>query len=58
MPEYKLTYYNGKGLAELPRLLFVYAGVQYEDNRMKDRDEFLEKYKPSKLIFFFCSPAT
>jgi hypothetical protein len=30
---YKLTYFNLRGLAEMSRLLFAYAGVEYEDFR-------------------------
>ena len=48
MPKYKLNYFNGKGLAEVSRLLFAYAGVEYEDNRFKDRDDFVKNYKPSR----------
>ena len=34
MPEYKLTYFDIKGLAEPIRLLFAYARVPYEDVRI------------------------
>lgn len=46
MPEYKLIYFNGKGFAEISRLLFVYAGVDYEDVRFKDKDDFVNNWKP------------
>lgn len=29
----KLTYFNGRGLAEISRLIFAAAGVDFEDNR-------------------------
>jgi hypothetical protein len=29
----KLTYFNGRGLAETSRLIFAAAGVDFEDNR-------------------------
>ena len=35
MPNYKLTYFNGRGRAELIRYLFEVAGVQYEDVRVE-----------------------
>lgn len=34
MPSYKLTYFNGKGRAELTRLLFNAADVDFTDNRI------------------------
>ncbi|GAB1604680.1 S-crystallin SL11-like [Argonauta hians] len=34
MPTYKLTYFNGKGRAELTRLLFTAADVQFTDDRI------------------------
>jgi glutathione S-transferase len=36
MPSYTLTYFNGRGRAELTRLVFAAAGVQYEDKRITD----------------------
>jgi len=35
---YKLTYFNGRGRAELSRLIFAQAGVQYEDVRVEHSD--------------------
>ncbi|GAB6028478.1 hypothetical protein CHUAL_002637 [Chamberlinius hualienensis] len=34
-PKYKLTYFNGRGLAELSRLVLAQAGVEYEDVRLE-----------------------
>ncbi len=34
MPQYKLTYFNGKGRAEVARLIFATVGVEYEDCRL------------------------
>ncbi|CAI9723459.1 glutathione S-transferase 1 [Octopus vulgaris] len=34
MPTYKLTYFNGKGRAELTRLLFTAADVEFTDHRI------------------------
>ena len=31
---YTLTYFNGRGLGEIIRFLFVIAKVPYEDNRL------------------------
>lgn len=36
MPKYKLYYYNGRGLAEVPRWLFAVAGQPYDDVRLGD----------------------
>lgn len=33
---YTLNYFNGRGRAELSRLLFAAAGVSYNDNRIAD----------------------
>ncbi|XP_062520513.1 glutathione S-transferase 1-like [Corticium candelabrum] len=38
MPSYKLTYFNGRGRAELARLLFAQAGAAFEDVRIKPAD--------------------
>lgn len=46
MPSYKLTYFNGKGRAEVTRLIFAQAGVEYEDVRIEIPD--WPKYKASK----------
>jgi glutathione S-transferase len=43
MPSYKLNYFNGRGRAEITRLIFTAAGVSFTDNRIADwpatRDE-------------------
>ena len=38
MSQYKLTYFNGRGRAELIRLVLAQAGVQYEDHRIVGED--------------------
>ncbi len=38
MPQYKLTYFNIRGRAEVARLLFAQGGVEYEDCRIKGDD--------------------
>ncbi|KAL5018761.1 hypothetical protein ScPMuIL_004483 [Solemya velum] len=38
MPNYKLTYFNGRGNAELARLAFAVGGKQFEDVRIKIAD--------------------
>lgn len=48
MPNYKLTYFNGRGRAEMSRLIFAQAGVPYEDVRI-ERDAW-PKLKPSKIV--------
>jgi glutathione S-transferase len=35
MSTYKLTYFNGRGRAEIARLIFAAAGVKYEDVRLQ-----------------------
>jgi len=44
----KLTYFNGRGNGELPRLIFALAGVKYEDNRVSD----LSPLKASGILTF------
>lgn len=36
MPEYKIVYFNGKGRAELARLIFTAAGEKFTDERISD----------------------
>ena len=36
MTEYKLNYFNGRGRAELVRLIFAAAGKSFTDNRIAD----------------------
>jgi len=42
---YKLTYFNGRGLAEITRLLFAAAGVAYTDVRLENKE--WEALKPT-----------
>lgn len=49
MPSYKLTYFKGKGRAEIARLLFAYSGTAYEDERLEG--ESWQKFKPSKYMY-------
>ena len=37
-PKYKLAYFNLMGRAELTRLIFAQAGVDYEDERISNDD--------------------
>lgn len=38
MPGYKLTYFNLQGKAEIIRLIFAAAGVEYDDHRIQFED--------------------
>jgi len=38
MPAYKLTYFDVRARAEVARLLFAAAGVEYEDKRVSNED--------------------
>jgi len=35
-PTYKLSYFNGRGRAEIARIILAEAGVEYEDDRVSD----------------------
>jgi glutathione S-transferase len=41
MAQYKLNYFNGRGRAELSRLVFAAAGQKYEDHRF-EREQWPE----------------
>ncbi|NXB27798.1 HPGDS synthase, partial [Eulacestoma nigropectus] len=45
MPQYKLTYFNLRGRAEISRYLFAYSGKKYEDHRIEVAD--WPKIKPT-----------
>jgi len=47
---YKLTYFNGRGRAELSRLIFAQAGVEYEDVRIERADWLQLKPSQSYLL--------
>ena len=38
MVHYKLTYFNGRGRAEVARIMFAIADVEYEDVRVSFDD--------------------
>jgi len=44
-PSYKLKYFNSRGLGEMSRLIFAYAGVDYEDVRL-ERGPQWDEFKP------------
>ncbi|XP_019644617.1 PREDICTED: hematopoietic prostaglandin D synthase-like [Branchiostoma belcheri] len=46
MPAYKLTYFNGRGTAEIVRLVFAAAGIEYEDVRIEKPEEQWPEFKP------------
>ncbi len=47
MPAYKLTYFNVRARAELARLMFQYAGQDFQEVRFEQKEWF--DYKPSEL---------
>ena len=51
MPSYKLSYFNGRGRAEVARMLFAVAGVKYEDHRIQGD---WDKIKPSEYFHQWC----
>ena len=53
MPKYKLTYFNLRGRAEVTRLLFAQAGVEFEDYRIEAEE--WSKLKPSKSLLAIIS---
>jgi len=46
MPTYKLTYFDGRGLAEGARLIFAHAGKKYEDVRLPMGDSSFKSKAP------------
>ena len=47
--KYRLYYFDTNGLAEVARMLFAIAKVEYEDIRFPGTgDEWEKTYKPSK----------
>ena len=51
MPQYKLTYFDARGRAEIARLTFAQASVQYEDKRV-NKEEWgeLKPYTPNGVL--------
>ena len=45
MVNFTLHYFNGRGRAEISRLIFAHAGVAFNDNRIED----WPKTKPGTL---------
>lgn len=53
MPSYTLYYFNGRGRAEVIRMLFAVADIAYNDKRI-DFDDW-NTFKASKFLdFFYC----
>lgn len=51
MPSYKLTYFNGRGLAETSRLIFALVGQEYEDIRVpKDKWPEIKPNTPFGMV--------
>lgn len=46
-PKYELVYFNFRARAELSRLIFVVAGVEFKDTRIRPEDWL--QLKPSEI---------
>ena len=55
MPNYTLYYFNGRGRAEILRMMFAAAGIQYNDKRFEfnEWDKYRNGKKFSVLYFWF-----
>uniref|UniRef100_A0AAZ3P9J1 glutathione transferase n=1 Tax=Oncorhynchus tshawytscha TaxID=74940 RepID=A0AAZ3P9J1_ONCTS len=58
MTSYKLTYFNMRGRAELPRYIFAYAGIAFEDRRVEWRDwpSIKKNYENVPTVFKSSNP--
>ena len=50
MPNYTLYYFNGRGRAEILRMLFAAAAVKYMDKRFEFNE--WDKYRKGKYWFY------
>ena len=48
MPSYRLYYFDGRGTAEMSRIILAQAGVEFQDIRFEN-EEWGKNYKESKL---------
>ena len=48
MPKYKLSYFNFRARAELARLIFAVADVEYEDDRVTSFHQWYNVMKPGE----------
>ena len=51
MPNYTLYYFNGRGRAEILRMMFAAANVKYMDKRFEFNE--WDKYRKGKDSFFY-----
>ena len=56
MPEYKLTYFNIRARAEVTRMLFTMAGVEFEDKRFDFGSPDWPAFKPSVFKYLIGYP--
>jgi len=47
---YKLTHFNARGRAELIRMIFAHAGVEFDDVRIERRSAAWAQLKESQLL--------
>ena len=50
--KYELVYFNGRGRAEVARLLFACKGVDFKDTRLEY--ERWASYKEGERLCFYC----
>lgn len=53
MPEYKLTYFNGRGMGELIRWIFLYGNMPFTQERV-ELSEWPERKKGERRLPKLC----
>ena len=54
MPSYTLNYFPLAGRAEIARLIFAYAGVEFTENIIAFGEEWEKAKEDSKFFYFIC----
>ena len=50
--KFKLTYFHGRGCAEVVRYTFALAGVEYEDHRVDEHNEWPSMKQSTSVLHF------